>query len=109
MHYIIGTQITVTQSRPNPVRPGMSSQQIRATSRGMSSFTKERELFDSGKVYTITRIYMKEDKVCYRFNSVDGTGVEVMFNTVGDAERFISEVKGETVPDYEQINRDKSD
>ena len=109
MHYIIGTQITVTQSRPNPVRPGMSSQQIRATSRGMSNYTKEREQFTPGVTYTITRIYMKDNNVCYKFHSADGTGVEVIFKTVSDAEKFISEVKGETVPDYEQINRDKSD
>jgi len=109
VHYIVGTQITVTPSRKTPIRPGMSSSQIRSNSTGISSYKEQRELFDPGDTYTLIRVYVKGENVCYKFASLSGDITEVEFSSVADAENFISELRGESVPDYEKINRDKTD
>lgn len=110
MHYIIGTEITIGNvGRKGPIRPGMSSQQIRQSSPGTTQFAKHREKFMLGDTYSIIRIYTQEERVCYRFASHSGDVVEVLFDSVSEAERFISEVRNETLPDYERINRNKSD
>ena len=110
MHYIIGTQITVPRStQSKAIRPGMTSQQIKSMSSRSSEFQNQRAQFVSGETYSIIRIYMKDDQVCYRFGSTSGDITEVCFNSVSQADRFISELRSETVPDYESINRNKSD
>lgn len=110
MHYIIGTQITVPKStQSKAIRPGMTSQQIKSMSTRSSEFHEQRAQFIPGETYSIIRIYMKDDQVCYRFGCVSGDITEVCFKSVSQADRFISELRSETVPDYEQINRDKSD
>ena len=109
MHYIVGTQIAVTPIRKEPIRPGMSSSQIRSQSSGISGFREQRDLFTPGDNYTLIRVYVKGEKVCYKFASLSGDITEVEFQSVSDAEQFISELRGESVPDYERINRDKTD
>lgn len=109
MHYIVGTQIVVAPVKKAPLRPGMSSSQIRNQSTGISGFKEQREQFASGDTYTLIRVFVKGEKVCYKFASLSGDITEVEFSTVSDAEAFISELRGENVPDYEKINRDKTD
>jgi len=110
MHYIIGTKVSVgAQRSTQKIKPGMSSNQIKAASRGLAngSYTEQRSKLTPNETYTIIRIYMKEEKVCYRF--VGDKTVELMFESVRDAESFISESRGEQIPDYEEINRNKTD
>lgn len=109
MHYIIGTQISVSNAPKTKLRPGMSSAQIRTASQGRLSGTTSnyREEFTSNQVYSIARIFMKDEKVCYKF--VGDKVVELLFDSVKQADAFISELRGETVPDYEAFNRNKSD
>ena len=109
MHYIVGTQITIRPAVKTPIRPGMSSSQIRSTSTGLSTFHEQRELFTPGQTYTLLRISGKDEQVCYKFASIEGEIIEAVFPSVNNAEEFISELRGENVPDYEKINRDKSD
>lgn len=110
MHYIIGTKIAVGAQRPaQKIRPGMSSAQIKATSRGLASgnYNEQRSLLTPNETYTLIRIFMKDEKVCYKM--VGDKTVELLFSSVKDAETFISEIRGEQVPDYEEINRNKTD
>lgn len=108
MHYIVGTKITCTPSRPQPLRPGMTSSQIKNRSTGLTTFTEQREQLTSGVEYTLIRVYIKEEKVCYAFAG-NGERVELLFDSVTDAEKFISELRRETIPDYEELNKYKSD
>lgn len=110
MHYIIGTQLTVpktTQSKK--IVPGMSSQQIKSQSTRTSNFQSQREQLTPGETYSIVRIYVKDEKVCYKLGSVSGDIKEVFFASVTQGDQFIGELRSETLPDYESINRDKSD
>lgn len=109
MHYIVGTKITVQPVIKTAIRPGMSSNQIRKQSTGLSKFVEQRDMFTPGDTYTLIRVFMKDGNVCYKFASLAGDITEVEFGSVTDAEKFISELRGETIPDYEQINRDKTD
>lgn len=108
MHYIVGTEIITTPVRKQALQPGMTSAQIKNQSTGLSSFSKQRELLTPGVTYTLLRVYVVEDKPCYVFSG-DGQRVELMFDSVKSAEKFISELRREKLPDYETINRDKTD
>ena len=88
MHYIIGTQVTIRPAVKTPIRPGMSSSQIRQSSTGLSIFKEQHEQFAPGETYTILRIYVKGESVCYKFASLSGDIVEVLFPTVNNAENF---------------------
>lgn len=109
MHYIAGTEIVVNTPRSKPIRPGMSSAQIRAVSSGTASgFEEQKSKFVSGERYVLVRAYIKEQQVCYVFDGLPGR-VEVLFDNVGQGDKFISKVKNEQIPDYEQIHLNKSD
>lgn len=108
MHYIVGTKIVCRPSRPQPLKPGMTSSQIKSRSSGLTTFTEQREQLTSGVEYTLIRIFIKEEKVCYAFAG-SGERVEILFNSVNDGEKFISELRNEEIPDYEEANRNKSD
>ena len=112
MHYIIGTQITI-QSRTMPtVTRGMTSQELSKISKLKKTTAKSnkvRELFESNRTYTLIRIYAKEDKVIYKFSDSAGSIVEAEFDTVKQGESFISEIRGEEVPDYTLNHINKTD
>ena len=50
----------------------------------------------------------QQDKVCYAFAG-NGERVELLFDSIKDAEKFISELRNEQIPDYEEANRNKTD
>lgn len=111
MHYIVGTQIVTTAVRQQPLRPGMSSAQIKSRSTGLSTFSKQREQLSPGVTYTLIRVYTSaehQDKVCYAFTG-EGSRVELVFDSIKDAEKFISQLRNEQLPDYEEANRNKTD
>ncbi|MAF25840.1 hypothetical protein CL634_09745 [bacterium] len=102
MHYVIGTQIVV-EKKLNKVQPGMSSSQLRQSLK-RSKFEDIQSAFDIGRVYTLSRIYKKDDSIVYCFtDGIERT--EVMFDTTQSADEFISELRKETVPDYEEVYR----
>lgn len=95
MHYIAGTELIVAQSNKRvPIRPGMSSEQIKTLKRGNQP--KECENFQQGIKYTLTRIYKKDEhSVIYKFVGTSGDIVEIPFPSITVAERFISDVRGD--------------
>lgn len=112
MYYIIGTKITL-QSRTIPtVKKGMTSQQLAEISRlkkGTAESNSIREQFKPNREYTLIRVYMEDGKVAYKFADTTGGIVVAKFNSVTAAENFISEIRGEDVPDYTEMHMNKSD
>lgn len=110
MHYIIGTKIKNTQRTvEGGIKPGMTSAQIRARSTGRSEFGDVKKKFEVNKEYSLARIYPKDGGVLYKFISADYNVVEHIFKSVTQAESFISEIRGESVPDYSSAYRDMTD
>ena len=110
MHYIVGTQITISGKTIEKIRPGMTSQQIRESSAGRTQFKAERNKFTSNRAYTLIRIHKISDpehpnggNIAYVWSDGTGERISVEFNSVARAEEFISEIKGETVPEYNTV------
>ena len=101
MQYIIGTEITIKNTGSSRIRPGMTSNQIKSMSTGNSQFGAQRALFTPGKEYILNRIYTREGRVVYRFARNFDEIVEVDFETVAEAEQFISESRGEVISKQE--------
>ena len=106
MHYIAGTTITISSQGS---ATGMTSSQIRQMSGGVSGFKSQRDQLTIGEKYSLLRIHNKDDKICYVFADRSGTRVELLFDTVSQAEKFISEIKGEQLPDYSTVYDNQSD
>jgi len=109
MHYIAGTTITLSSRGSAKIKPGMTSSQIRQMSSGVSGFKTQRDQLTAGEKYSLLRIHNKDDKVCYVFADRSGSRVELLFDTVSQAEKFISEAKGEQLPDYSAAYEDQTD
>lgn len=107
MHYIIGTQITISGRTVDRIRPGMTSSEIQQRSTNSSQFREEQSKFEKNKTYTLSRIFRPPGSahIIYRFNDGGMSTVELEFKSVDDAEDFISEARGEAVPDYNNIDR----
>tara|TARA_Y100000310_G_C20038903_1_gene515258 strand:- start:140 stop:460 length:321 start_codon:yes stop_codon:yes gene_type:complete len=100
MHYVIGTQIVV-EKKSNRVVPGMSSQQLKENLK-RSKHDGVQSQFEINRVYTLTRIYKKDENVIYCFT--DGVErKEVQFDNTKTADQFIAELRQETLPDYISI------
>ena len=117
MHYIIGTNITI-ESRPTTGRAkiGMTSSDIANLRKSGGDHTELKKKFTPGKQYTLTRIYKRfyedtinNEVVVYRFVSRDSDLVELEFNTVKLAEKFIADTRGEDLPDYGSVYETKTD
>lgn len=110
MHYIIGTAIQVPSSkRSMSVRPGMTSQQIREISKGPTGGDQHLTNLTPGMQYTLVRISKQNDQIVYTFSSRVGDRVNLNFSSVAEAEKFISGLKGETVPDYSEQYKNQTD
>lgn len=112
MHYIPGTEITISSRSTAGIRPGMTSAQIRAMSGGNSVFAKQREKLQPGVKYTLIRIHKHNedpDKVVYMFTAPGGDRVSLNFADIKQAENFISEIRREQVPDYTEAQLNKTD
>ena len=108
MHYIIGTEITVTNTSTGKLRPGMSSRQIRESSSGGSSFPTQRAMFQTGRQYVLNRIYTREQRVIYKFAGGYDEIIELDFDSVAQAEQFIAEVRNEKLPSRDLV-QERSD
>ena len=109
MHYIVGTTIQVKQKTLPKIQPGMTSAQLRARSTMSSKFNEQKSLFNSDNEYTLTRIFKNESGVAYQFSNMSGERVTPVFETVKQAETFISELRNETIPDYSNVYTDMTD
>jgi hypothetical protein len=107
MHYIIGTQITISGRTVDRIKPGMTSTEIQQRSTSSSQFHKEQDKFEKNVLYTLSRIYRPpgQSHIVYRFNDGGLSNIELEFKSVDEAEDFISETRGESVPDYDNFNR----
>jgi len=78
-------------------------------SSGVSGFKTQRDQLTPQEKYSLLRIHNKDEKVCYVFADRSGTRVELLFDTVSQAEKFISEIKGEQIPDYSAAYENQTD
>ena len=78
----------------------MTSQQLQSLSKGKSGNTDILSKLKSGEKYTLTRIFKQNDDVIYTFVDTSGNRENLEFDSVKSAENFISELRGETLPDY---------
>lgn len=111
MHYIPGVTITVTGRSTGKIQPGMTSTQIRnmSSSRG-TIFKKQREQLKPNIPYTLVRVHKNEqDKICYVFTSPGEPRTTLEFDNLGQGDRFISEIIGESLPDYSDSLTDRTD
>lgn len=95
MHYIIGTQIHIQQPRAS--RPGdpnsYKTRRIQTTE------------FKPGLTYSLYHITKdREGKMRYVFISDDSSDVVgLVFDSISEADRTISKIKQEQLPDYEEV------
>lgn len=80
MHYIIGTSFAIT---PNP-KLGIRDKR-----------------FKPGQAYTLIYIAKKDDKAIYTFLGMDRNKIVIEFNNCREADAFISKLKNEKIPDYD--------
>ena len=95
MHYIIGTQVLV--KAPQQARPGDPNSY--KTRRPQSTD------FKPGLTYSLYHIATDRDgKMRYVFISTDNSDVVgLIFDSISDADKAISALKQEQLPDYEEI------
>lgn len=108
MHYIVGTQIQVNERSVSKIRPGMTGAQIRAASTRSSTHNEQKNKLKPGTIYALTRIYKAGENYTYKFIG-SGDIQELHFKTIAEAESFISEVRGEDLPDYSNVYNNMTD
>lgn len=111
MHYIPGVTITISDRSVGRIQPGMTSSQIRdmKSSRG-TLFKKQREQLKHNLPYTLVRVHKNEhNKVCYVFTAPGESRITLEFDNLSQGDRFISEIKGETIPNYSNSIIDRTD
>jgi hypothetical protein len=91
MTYIIGTTFTVARK---VVRPGVTNISNKVTA--------STPILPPG-TYTINNIKRADGNVIYTFVNENLEQVNVEFNDMGQADRYISAMRNEQLPDYETI------
>ena len=93
MHYIVGTEVMVSEQKVNPRDP--------RTYKTRQPVSK----FKPGVRYSLYHIRKdKEDKMRYVFISNDQSDVVgLIFDTITEADKYIAGIKRETLPDYSEI------
>lgn len=109
MHYIPGTTITSATRSRDVIKPGASSNQLKKTPGTRVSSTEVSKL-KPGITYTLSRVFRKpgEQQITYKFIG-SGDQVELQFENTKAADRMISQMRGETTPDYDVLNETKTD
>lgn len=95
MHYIIGTQVSIQP--PRAFRPGDPN--------SYKTRKKQTTDFITGKTYSLYHIAKdREGKMRYVFISNDNEDVVgLVFDSISEADKAISALKQEQLPDYEEI------
>ena len=103
MHYVIGTDINVTNQ---PVPQG-----IRSITDQRSRQIKNTTPFKPNVNYSIYNIRILKGEVEYHFARVGGPpedDIIMKFGSTQEADQLIASAKNEQLPNYEQFHRDKS-
>ncbi len=101
MHYILNTTlsipVTIGASKiGGPTIPGQPSRIQKLSTRSLRP----------GVFYTLMHIRKEDNVVKYIFKGNDGTVTEETFANCKEADQFIANIKGETLPDYEKFYND---
>lgn len=109
MHYIPGTTVTPAARSREVVRPGMNSNQLKRTG-GQRVNTAEINKLKPGVTYTLSRVYKKpgDQHVTYKFTG-SGEQVELQFENTKAADKLISQMRGEEMPDYDVMSETRTD
>lgn len=91
MTYIIGTRFAVGRKI---LRPGMTNSQ--------SKVTASTPILPPGE-YTINYIKKTPNNVVYTFVNENLEQVDIEFDSIGQAEKYISAMRNEQLPDYESV------
>ena len=104
MHYIIGTEILIsefTQVGGSGLQPVNAKQVVKRV---------RNQYFRPGVKYTLYNIRQLDDKSFnYSFNTDAGDLHEIAFESIAAAELVISEAKKESTPDYTAFYDRRSD
>lgn len=100
MHYIIGTQVSVKEFRDaTPARVTVIGEpQRRIKNKNLSPFK-------SNTVYTLNNIKVSDTGLIYCFRSTQGDEINLPFKTSKQADGYIANVRGDTLPDYDNFFR----
>ena len=101
MHYIIGTRIALSEIKAPP-------QQRVVTINSVQRSLRRTDVgpFKLGVEYILSNISSsKEGPLQYHFQSSNGEHVTIPFTSTKDADRYIANVRGESIPDYDDFFR----
>ena len=101
MHYIIGTQIMVNQSKPAPTGP-VSVLNMQPKKRRIDS------PFEPGVMYVLRNIRSIPEGLRYTFDATTGEQKVIVFESAKDADKCIATALGEQLPDYDGFFRRSS-
>ena len=101
MHYIIGTSIRVNQSARQSQGPRVVT--------AMPVKRSNRTPFETGKTYTLYMIAQNGDKLQYTFRGSGSDDIVMDFDSSKSADAYISNILGESVPDYDGFYKKRSD
>jgi hypothetical protein len=110
MHYILGTEILIPEQRT--IQQGQGPQPINAQQ--VQTKVKNNTPFTSGVPYTLHNIRPSRDEnnnTLFEYTFIDPSGntIPVPFPSVADAEKFISSIRGESIPNYEHFHLRRRD
>ena len=101
MHYIIGTEILIPEQRAmgnSGIQP-VNSTQVQKKNKGIGPF-------QPGVHYRLYNIRVNRDtnKLQYTFECSHGEPLIVPFESVEEAEKYISAARGESLPRKDQVS-----
>ena len=108
MHYILGTSFSIPNVQQQTVQPQTGATQLtQATSPYMA---REWSDFAAGHEYNLYFIQKIDKGIQYTFRSTTGErDVVKLFETAGEADGYISRIKGERLPDYDSFYEKRND
>jgi len=99
MHYIVGAMFRVGVSRQGSGPRSITNQQ--ANRRAVGQFT-------SDQVYTLYNIEVIDKQFKYIFVDANRNKFDQLFESSREADKFIANVIGEQLPDYDEFYRKSS-
>jgi|TARA_Y100000310_G_scaffold339595_1_gene432751 hypothetical protein len=105
VHYIIGTTILIPESE---LRQTSGPVDVTDLAARKPKRVKNLTPFQTNIMYSLGNIRKQGDSIVYMFHSEAGE-VELGFPNTTAADRYISQLKGEQLPDYENWHRGRQD
>ena len=104
MHYIIGAQIVVPDYTRTVVHSGVTQ------TAPQQKPSAEIKKFKPSSRYTLYNIEKTDDdKFQYTFHGSEGDAVKLKFSNPGEADTFISNARGEDIPNYSKFYQGRAD